>query len=429
MASSSGSSSSRVSLKGMIQLEQIEDLLTSLQDRIDSQERTIAAMQASPTNLTLYVQKTEVYEKISSINDNLTFINRRLEALEKAVVAKTDEGKTVTCGELASKNSEMIKTMKNTMEDFVRLDYIKEYIDLIEENLTTDIKDVSEKIIPFDDFYKLSDLQSNLLNRCSVLEKITSDKVDKTELTYIETLRNQLNFFNNFKNDTVNDVKELKAHTNKLSGEMCALNYGISSINGNIDSIDERFSLYTKSTKTNEIESIIGTIKETLLTLESKDNVKVLADKVNVNIVGNLKKNNESIGTINENIKNIYDELKIKADIKDMNLRLLKDDYDLFKESIIGKVNIKADNISLDDSNRNISALQANLAEESSKLAVAMRFIDWFVSRGENYEYNMKIIDKHLGNLANAAGPENRQPFSNNVRFNTNTSSSSSEIV
>ena len=41
---------------------------------------------------------------------------------------------------------------------------------------------------------------------------------------------------------------------------------------------------------------------------------------------------------------------------------------------------------------------------ESEKLAVAMRFVDWFTSRGENYEHNMKVIDKHLKGLTVGSG-------------------------
>jgi hypothetical protein len=30
---------------------------------------------------------------------------------------------------------------------------------------------------------------------------------------------------------------------------------------------------------------------------------------------------------------------------------------------------------------------------EAHKLGVAMRFVDWFTSRGENYEHNLKLVD------------------------------------
>lgn len=39
------------------------------------------------------------------------------------------------------------------------------------------------------------------------------------------------------------------------------------------------------------------------------------------------------------------------------------------------------------------------MKQESDRLSVAMRFVDWFSNRGENYEHNMKIIDKHLRDL------------------------------
>lgn len=43
--------------------------------------------------------------------------------------------------------------------------------------------------------------------------------------------------------------------------------------------------------------------------------------------------------------------------------------------------------------------------EDGERLAVAVRFVDWFAKRGELYEHNMRIIDKHLGKLAEAALP------------------------
>jgi hypothetical protein len=37
---------------------------------------------------------------------------------------------------------------------------------------------------------------------------------------------------------------------------------------------------------------------------------------------------------------------------------------------------------------------------------LTMKFVQWFTSRGENYEYNMQIIDKHLKDLVSSkSGP------------------------
>ena len=37
--------------------------------------------------------------------------------------------------------------------------------------------------------------------------------------------------------------------------------------------------------------------------------------------------------------------------------------------------------------------------EESKRITISIRFIDWFINRGKNYEHNINIIDKHLKDL------------------------------
>ena len=48
-----------------------------------------------------------------------------------------------------------------------------------------------------------------------------------------------------------------------------------------------------------------------------------------------------------------------------------------------------------------------------------MHFIEWFTSRGELYEHNMRIIDQHLGKLSSASHPDTAvvqtQPYQSNI--------------
>jgi hypothetical protein len=43
--------------------------------------------------------------------------------------------------------------------------------------------------------------------------------------------------------------------------------------------------------------------------------------------------------------------------------------------------------------------LEAQVKVESERVSIAVRFVEWFTSRGQHYEHNMKIIDKHLKGL------------------------------
>lgn len=57
------------------------------------------------------------------------------------------------------------------------------------------------------------------------------------------------------------------------------------------------------------------------------------------------------------------------------------------------------------------------LNETSHLVSIAMRFIEWFTERGENYEYNINIIDKHLENLVETSQPKYRSAYKNPIRF------------
>lgn len=56
--------------------------------------------------------------------------------------------------------------------------------------------------------------------------------------------------------------------------------------------------------------------------------------------------------------------------------------------------------------------------EHSRRLDVSMRFVDWFTRRGDIYEGNLQVIDKHLKNLAtSSAVPGSRMPYTSQVRY------------
>ena len=65
-----------------------------------------------------------------------------------------------------------------------------------------------------------------------------------------------------------------------------------------------------------------------------------------------------------------------------------------------------------------MQALSERLSSESGRLDLAVRFVDWFSRRGEAYEHNLRVIDKHLHHLTDGVHPADRPPFSSLVRIN-----------
>ena len=43
--------------------------------------------------------------------------------------------------------------------------------------------------------------------------------------------------------------------------------------------------------------------------------------------------------------------------------------------------------------------MQEAIQRESGRINVALKFVDWFAGRGQAYEHNLRIIDKHLKDL------------------------------
>lgn len=79
-----------------------------------------------------------------------------------------------------------------------------------------------------------------------------------------------------------------------------------------------------------------------------------------------------------------------------------------------------------------LQVLEQRLVEESERIALALRFIDWFTTRGENYEHNLKIIDRHLKDLVTSDKTPRVHSYylpGNRVQFNTATSNHDPNII
>jgi nitrogen fixation/metabolism regulation signal transduction histidine kinase len=59
----------------------------------------------------------------------------------------------------------------------------------------------------------------------------------------------------------------------------------------------------------------------------------------------------------------------------------------------------KTDNPFTEALQGHVQSLEQRILEESERTSVAIKFVDWFTARGENYEHNIKIIDRHLREL------------------------------
>ena len=100
---------------------------------------------------------------------------------------------------------------------------------------------------------------------------------------------------------------------------------------------------------------------------------------------------------------------------------MLRSHFEAVVTALGNDVDTKAARDSLHSVDGRVVTVEERIEAESARLSVAMRFVDWFTSRGESYEHNLRLVDKHLRGLTKAADPAERAPFSGQIRFTPNT--------
>lgn len=97
-----------------------------------------------------------------------------------------------------------------------------------------------------------------------------------------------------------------------------------------------------------------------------------------------------------------------KAGVEDMDSRL---------GELAAEVRARAGSSALRGALERVEALEQRVAQLRDQGDVMTRFLDWYASRGEAYEFNMQQVERQLRKLAHASSPQGRTPFSDAVRF------------
>lgn len=82
---------SKLNIRGVVDLDQLSDVLLFLMDHVDKQEKVIADLDA---RLLGYVNLRTFGEKYEKIIRSLTQIESSIQSVQMAVTAKVDGGKT-----------------------------------------------------------------------------------------------------------------------------------------------------------------------------------------------------------------------------------------------------------------------------------------------------------------------------------------------
>lgn len=158
----------RVNLRGMIQLDQIEDLLSSLLHRINKQDQTIENLQKLCKS---FMPQNKAMESISEIEKEIKKINLKLDITTKASTSILGE-KEISAGDLSRLNSIHIQQINNSLLTLAKRDEIDNHFKLLTEQYNKEFKEIREITTPIEATNELSLLQQELSIRLTGFETI-----------------------------------------------------------------------------------------------------------------------------------------------------------------------------------------------------------------------------------------------------------------
>jgi len=280
-----------------------------------------------------------------------------------------------------------------------------------------DFKKLKDETAPIELANRLELAQHNTSQRITGLESVISNKFDRSEIGHIEALASRLQTYQDFKTQTLDtldiiknhDLININEHLNNHDNLLSGLSVSILNLQKKCDT----FALNNDLSNTRkELEDLSKKVDTCALKVQL-DETNHLATQESIR----LDNTNTYCEELDKRLTTTELDVTTKAAIVDMNKRVLRSHYDEAIETLGTCLDTKSASMELQAAEARIKELEEKLEIETARVAIAMRFVEWFTTRGENYEHNLKLIDKHLGNLTSASLPSSREPFIGQIRY------------
>ncbi len=253
-------------------------------------------------------------------------------------------------------------------------------------------------------------------NRLNLMENLMSLKVDKAEINHLQSLSDSLQAYHTFKEESIK-FQDNQRQFNKDVGDKfheidSSLKMNDTDKNNIYDELKNRVTLEEYGYVQEKLR-ILDDFKKVAVTQETlQELVDTVSQESNrSNNMGN------AIRSLQEELQFAMDSLTTKASIADMKACVLRTHYDEAVMALGSDLDTKSSQENLNGVDDRVLVLEDKMKIEQERIAVAMRFVEWFISRGENYEHNMAAVDKHLSKLTKANTPYEQKAYTGAVKF------------
>lgn len=306
-----------------------------------------------------------------------------------------------TAGELATSNFFQIQKLQQIVSHCISRDEVeKQYRELmlieetnkrIQKNLTV-ISQITDD---------LSASQTNLLDQFHHQETILQRKLDRSELHQLQSLVTKVVSYDEFREKTEKAIIHFSKFEDKANIRLKDHDNDLESIHKQLDSLHVEVN---KCSSRRDLHIVAKELKALSNRVDlCATNVDLEAAKQRImKLLQILEDVQLELVDASKRMDCLQRDIDDRALIVDMNERLLIRDFEKVLERVDEDLHARPQWPVTTNHQERIELLEHCQKSDSRRIAVAMKFVEWFTSRGENYDHNIKILDKHLRDLVSS---------------------------
>ena len=249
-------STHRVNLKNIIQIDQIENLLTSLIHQSEAQEMKIQHL----TKLCETFTKQPIFiEQVENINKKLNEITSKLILVDEASTSRINNDIKLPAGELSYLNSIQIEKLSKLIETLATSENVNQSMELLTNRHHKEITVLKETLTPLDMSLKLNDSLNIITNQIQSMNISLQNKMDCTEKTKMEALISRLEMYENFKIMINNEIQTIHSSLTSHDDQLKLHNTCLQEYHKEIESLDKEIKKCGKITEIRSIAQLLQT--------------------------------------------------------------------------------------------------------------------------------------------------------------------------
>eukprot|EP01041_Mallomonas_annulata_P011012 gene11012-23007_t len=397
--------------------------ILQLNKRLNHQDEVITKLQNLCSTM---ITAQTANKSFSELFKNFETLTTQIDEVRRMSSCHIDN-RSIGAGELATINYGKIQELISQSQIYVRRTEFDQKITLINHQNKTSFEEIYHWATPLDFTHKLQDEHKSVLNRIHLIENILPSKIDRSELNHIESLTTRIELYSKFKDKTIQQIEYLESSHNKQQELLKVQQSTICKLENDLKKIDIDIRKLAPKTEIRALAKDLNRIEKSLEIFATKSNHEEMNTQIK-KLQQRISDTEIDIQYAKGQLEYINKELPLKAIAKEVTATYVRRvHFEEIIQSLGRAVDTKATETDVNVLQMDVKSIQERLEQDLERISVAMRFIEWFTSRGETYEHNLRIIDKHLTGLAKNALPDgaaSMQPFSGQIRFSPYTAES-----